>query len=165
MIAIEPITGRNASAFQAVRLRALRDSPGAFGSFSIKEAQLFDAEWLRRSARSTGETSVGYLASDEQTTCGIVRATLDDLDSSVVWVQSMWVAPSHRRLGLGRSLIDAVLEWARGQRVRTLKLMVTRDNHPAIRFYERLGFSPTGNTGPDPNDPALLECEMSRPLS
>jgi ribosomal protein S18 acetylase RimI-like enzyme len=39
--------------------------------------------------------------------------------------------------------------------------MVTADNSAAIAFYERNGFSFTGKTEPYPNDPSLLEREMS----
>jgi len=42
--------------------------------------------------------------------------------------------------------------------------MVTNNNFAAIAFYKRLGFAPTGHTEPYPNDPALIEYEMSKPL-
>jgi ribosomal protein S18 acetylase RimI-like enzyme len=77
----------------------------------------------------------------------------------------MWVAPSHRRRGVGGRLIDTIAAWAGDHGIRTLKLMVTNNNEAAIRFYQRLGFNATGNTQPYPNDPALLENEMSRDLT
>jgi ribosomal protein S18 acetylase RimI-like enzyme len=42
--------------------------------------------------------------------------------------------------------------------------MVTSNNEPAIRFYERLGFTRTGRTEPYPNDPGVIEYEMLRPI-
>jgi ribosomal protein S18 acetylase RimI-like enzyme len=39
--------------------------------------------------------------------------------------------------------------------------MVTNSNQGAIAFYERQGFSLTGTTEPYPNDPSLIEYEMS----
>jgi len=45
-----------------------------------------------------------------------------------------------------------------------LLLMVTSNNDPAIRFYERLGFTKTGRTEPYPNDPNIFEYEMSQPI-
>jgi ribosomal protein S18 acetylase RimI-like enzyme len=164
MIAVELITPKNALVFKAARLRALQDTPTAFGSTYARESQLSDVDWLNRAAQCTSETSVGYLAMDAETACGIARATPDDQDLSVAWVESMWVAPSHRRLGIGRLLIDTILAWARSRGVRALKLHVTSNNEPAISFYQRLGFSPTGNTEPYPNDPMLVECEMSKTL-
>jgi ribosomal protein S18 acetylase RimI-like enzyme len=61
-------------------------------------------------------------------------------------------------------LVNEVLDWARLRSARTSRLMVTSTNEPAILFYQRLGFARTGRTGPYPNDPALIEYEMSRPI-
>ena len=77
----------------------------------------------------------------------------------------MWVAPTHRRLGIGRSLVEAIVTWARMQNVRTLLLRVTSNNDTAINFYQRLGFSQTGKTEPYRNDPSLLDYEMRRSIS
>src|SRR5260370_682525 len=63
---------------------------------------------------------------------------------------SMWTAPTHRQLGIGRLLVDAVLDWAGSRNLLALLLMVTSNNDPAIRFYERLGFTKTGRTEPYP---------------
>ena len=54
----------------------------------------------------------------------------------------MWTAPTHRRQGVGRLLVGAILDWARQRGARTLRLMVTSNNEPAISFYQRLGFTP-----------------------
>ena len=80
-------------------------------------------------------------------------------------IVSMWVDPEFRRAGVGRLLIDSVAAWARGRGMHELKLMVTSVNHGAIAFYERLGFRMSGKTGPYPNDPAITEFEMLRPIS
>ncbi len=161
MIGLELITPSNASLFKAIRLRALYDSPTAFGSTYARESKFSDLDWLNRAAQCNGESSVGYLAMDAETACGIVRATPDDQDSTVVWVESMWVAPSHRKMGIGRLLINQILTWARSRGIRALKLDVTSNNEPAIRFYQSLGFSPTGRTEPYPHDSTLVECEMA----
>ena len=76
----------------------------------------------------------------------------------------MWTAPKHRKLGIGRLLVNEVLNWARGRNARALQLMVTSNNEQAIRFYQHLGFTQTGRTEPYPNDPAVVEYEMSRPI-
>ena len=104
-IAVDLITESNAAAFKAVRLEALRESPTAFAGTYAGEATLSESEWLDRAAQCYGETSVGYLALDAETTCGIVLATPDDQDSAVVWLESLWVAPAKRRLGVGRLLV------------------------------------------------------------
>jgi ribosomal protein S18 acetylase RimI-like enzyme len=111
-----------------------------------------------------GERGVGFLAMDGETACGIAGSFLDQNDSTRAQLISMWTAPTHRQQGIGRRLVKEVLNWAHRRNARTLLLTVTSNNEPAIRFYERLGFTRTGRTEPYPNDPAVLEYEMSRPI-
>jgi ribosomal protein S18 acetylase RimI-like enzyme len=96
--------------------------------------------------------------------CGIAGSFLDQHDETRAHLISMWTAPTHRHRGIGRLLVNHVLNWARGHNTLILQLMVTSNNDPAIRFYQRLGFTPTGRTVPYPNDPAVIEYEMSRPI-
>ena len=111
-----------------------------------------------------GERGAGFLAMDGENACGIVGSFLDQNDPTRALLVSMWTAPSHRRQGVGHLLVEEVLNWARSRKVRTLPLMVTSNNESAMRFYERLGFSKTGYTEPYPNDPAVIEHEMSRQI-
>jgi ribosomal protein S18 acetylase RimI-like enzyme len=164
MIAIEPITERNAFAFRAVRLRALRDAPYAFSATYTRELEFPDAEWLTRVERMNGEAGAGFLAMDDETPCGLVGTFLNLNDPTRAQLVSMWTAPEYRRHGIGRLLVKQVTDWAVLRNAHTLMLMVTSNNDPAIRFYERLGFSRTGRTEPYPNDPAVIEYEMSRPI-
>ena len=60
------------------------------------------------------------------------------------FVQTMAVAPSHQRSGLGRRLLDALLEEADRRGQRTVALEVRADNPGAQRLYERAGFVRTG---------------------
>jgi ribosomal protein S18 acetylase RimI-like enzyme len=162
MITLGPITLQNALIFKAVRLRALRDTPNAFGSTYAKEFQLTDADWIKRAAQWSGERSAGFLAMDGDTASGIAGSFLDQDDATRAHLVSMWTAPTHRRRGIGRLLVNEVLEWCRLRRARILQLMVTSNNEPAILFYQHLGFTLTGRIEPYPNDPALIEYEMSR---
>lgn len=52
------------------------------------------------------------------------------------WIGGLGVVPEARRRGLGRRLLEAVLEVA----PRTVTLEVLEQNEPAIRLYESLGF-------------------------
>ena len=164
MITLEPITQQNAMFFREVRLRALQDTPTAFGSTYAKESNFTDAEWVRRAAQWNGERSCAYLAMDERTPCGILGGFLEQEDASRAGLISMWVSPSHRRQGVGALLVNALFSWARTRGARVMQLMVTCNNDAAIKFYQRLGFVLTGRTEPYPNDPLLVEYEMSMPI-
>jgi RimJ/RimL family protein N-acetyltransferase len=56
----------------------------------------------------------------------------------------LMVASDFRRRGVGRALLDAAVEWARGAGVRKLELHVFPWNEPAIELYERFGFEREG---------------------
>lgn len=165
MIAIQPITSQNASLFKTVRLHALRDAPYAFGATYAKESQFDHAEWLRRLDRMNGDKGVGFLAMDGDAGCGIVGAFLDANDATRAQLVSMWTAPAYRQRGVGRLLVNEVLDWARRRNARMLLLMVTSNNEAAIQFYERMGFARTGRIEPYPNDTEVMEYEMSRAIS
>lgn len=62
MIAIEQITVGNVALFRETRLRALRDTPTAFGATYAEESQFSRAEWLARVARRIGDSGIGFLA-------------------------------------------------------------------------------------------------------
>jgi len=144
MTAIEPITPLNTFLFKAVRLRALQDAPHAFSSTHAKEIQLTDSDWIKRVERWNGESGAGFLAMDEDTACGIAGSFLGENDATRAQLISMWTAPTHRQRGVGRLLVNGILNWARGRNARVLQLMVTSNNEPAIQFYQRLGFAATG---------------------
>jgi ribosomal protein S18 acetylase RimI-like enzyme len=164
MISLDLVTPANAMIFKEVRLRALQDTPSAFSANYAEESQLTDADWTQRAVQWNGRISRAYIAMDADTPCGIAGGYLEKEDSSRAHLVSMWVAPSHRRLGIGCQLIDAVVAWACAQGARTLQLTVTSNNDRAIEVYRRLGFTLTRNTGPYRNDPALSNLEMIRLL-
>jgi ribosomal protein S18 acetylase RimI-like enzyme len=165
MIAIEPITRANLATFKTIRLRALEDTPSAFGSTYARESEMSEEEWRNRVERWSGESGIGYLALDEGAACGIAGAFLNANDRSRAQLISMWTAPTYRQRGVGRMLVNEVANWAHERGAKILQLMVTSRNDAAMRFYERLGFKRTGRTEPYPNDPALVEYEMARPLA
>jgi len=152
------------SSYKAVRLRALQDTPSAFGSTYARESQFSDEDWLQRSLNLCTPRSVGYLACNHGACCGIAAAFLAGRNPLEAHVVSVWVAPEHRKSGVARQLMDAIQTWAAHRGAHTLVLMVTSNNHTAIDFYQRNGFTMTGHTEPYPNDPALIEHEMSKPI-
>jgi GNAT superfamily N-acetyltransferase len=55
-------------------------------------------------------------------------------------IVSMWTDPKHRRRGLGRRIIEAILAWGRANGVTRFALHASNDGRPP---YERYGFRPT----------------------
>ncbi len=164
MPTIEPLSLQLTEEFRAVRLRALKDTPTAFGSTYAKESRFSDSDWLQRVDTWNGPGGVCFLGMDEGAPCGIIAGYFDKNVAQRAWVASMWVAPTHRRTGLGTMLMDAVKSWANKLGAAELRLMVTSNNAAAMRFYERCGYTFTGTAGPYQNDPALYEYEMVKHL-
>jgi len=165
MIVIAPITLENLPTFKQTRLRALQDTPSAFGSTYERESQMAEEEWQARVERWSGKSGIGFLALEDGVAGGIAGCLLHPGNPSRAHLISMWTAPSHRQRGVGRMLVDSVAAWALSRGAAVLDLFVVANNDPALRFYEHLGFIRTGRTQPHPNDPALIEYEMARPLN
>jgi ribosomal protein S18 acetylase RimI-like enzyme len=164
MPTLEQLSLRFIKEFKTVRLRALEDAPSAFGSTYGKESQFSDEDWLKRVTTWNADGAICYIGMDKSEPCGIIAGFFDKDDPLKAYVASMWVAPAHRRTGLGTILMDAVQLWARSRGAGELRLMVTSSNSIATAFYQRLGYTFTGNTEPYPNDPALVEYEMVKHL-
>lgn len=126
-----------------LRLRALADSPDAFGSTFERERVYAKREWLRWI--SGWELAVNRLlvAIDEQTWIGMAVGSRAD-DDERAHLYAMWVDPGSRRTGVGRRLVEAILEWAEAEGATEIELGATAINRDAVVFYERLGFADTG---------------------
>ena len=53
----------------------------------------------------------------------------------------MYVDPAHRGKGVNQKIITALKKWAAEKKVYELRLQVYYDNLPAIKAYEKIGFS------------------------
>jgi GNAT superfamily N-acetyltransferase len=53
----------------------------------------------------------------------------------------MYVEPEHRGKGVNKKIIAALKLWASAQNITECKLQVYYDNLPAIKAYEKIGFS------------------------
>jgi GNAT superfamily N-acetyltransferase len=56
-------------------------------------------------------------------------------------LEDVIVAKSHRGRGIGRQLLDHVLQWCWLHGLLRVTLLTDHDNLPALGFYERAGFT------------------------
>ncbi|HEY5477786.1 MAG TPA: GNAT family N-acetyltransferase [Tepidiformaceae bacterium] len=146
-----------------IRLRALADSPLAFGSTLAATSAIPTAVWAERARVSAaGEERVMFVAEIADEWVGLAGGFFDEAQPGDPEVVSMWVDPRWRRSGLAGRLLDAVIGWAHFRGAAQIHLWVTEGNEPAIALYERFGFAFTGESAPLPSAPALTELRMER---
>jgi GNAT superfamily N-acetyltransferase len=138
-----------------LRLRALAEAPTAFLR-TLAEAEAFDdAVWQERAAPEAGRASFVVELDGE-----LAGSAVGFVDGDVVYLAAMWVAPEHRRRGIGRALVERVVAWAGAQGAAVLVLEVNESLEPARSLYERAGFQPTGARRPLPTDPGRDAIEL-----
>lgn len=140
-----------------VRIRALADTPFAYGSRLEEEQDRPESFWRARLERQAAAT---FLAIDGDETVGLVRTFVAPEDVTSAELVSMWVAPHARGQGVGRQLVAAVVEWARHHDANSVQLWVTETNAAARRLYETCGFVLSGGRQTLPSDPLLSEVAM-----
>jgi len=147
--------------FRELRLRALADAPAAFGSTHAEERTRPLAFWMDRTHQSsTSADSAIFVAEVGEAWVGLAGGYREDPDDAAIQLVSMWVAPDGRRLGTGKLLVDAVLDWSRSVGATRVDLWVTRSNDPAYELYRSFGFEPDGAYQPLPSDPCKEEVRM-----
>ncbi|GAB2882823.1 GNAT family N-acetyltransferase [Myroides odoratimimus subsp. xuanwuensis] len=122
--------------WRGIRLRALEESPDAFGSTLARELAFGESEWRMRAS-----DSIVVLLDGEAVALG---GSYGD-PPGPLQVVAMWVAPEHRGRGLSTLVLDEIIASARAQG-RDLELDVVRTNEVAWRVYLARGFRPTGET-------------------
>jgi ribosomal protein S18 acetylase RimI-like enzyme len=165
MVSVRRIEPGDAALLRTVRLAALKDAPSAFGSTHAAEAVRSDHEWTERAlAGSKGSARATFFASEPGAVVGLVGGYRDGPSDGRVELVSMWVAPTHRRSGVGRALVDAVIAWVQETGGSEVGLWVTRGNSAAEHLYQSMDFTPTGERQPLPSDPSKEETRMVRPI-
>ncbi len=98
---------------------------------------IYTADPSRLTAAIEGSSFV-VTAMDGDRLIGLARAISDN--ATVAYVQDILVRPSHQGQGLGRRLLQAILD--RYTHVRQ-KILLTDDRPEQLRFYTSMGFSNT----------------------
>ena len=118
-------------------------------SFSIRERAAGDEAWIVPALRSAwGSTVVvsrgrshdarhlpGLVAEHEGRPAGLLTYRIDEGEMEIVTLQAL-----ERRAGVGRELIEAAREIARGAACGRVWAVTTNDNLVAIAFYRHVGW-------------------------
>jgi ribosomal protein S18 acetylase RimI-like enzyme len=105
------------------------------------------------------------IAYEDGSAVGMARVRRLEEKPSSSGLYSMWVAPSARRKGVGKALMDAALSWAQQQGVDEMILSVAQGNDGAKRLYLQTGFVETGRLRPLRSNPEVQVEEMVRRIT
>jgi ribosomal protein S18 acetylase RimI-like enzyme len=122
--------------YRDIRLEALKANPEAFGStFEIEDAQPLSCF----SARLSSSDVLGAFCDARLVAIAgfAIQQGQKKAHRGTLW--GMYVRPNARKTGIGRRLVEAIVDLAR-QHVELVQLTVVRDNEQARRLYASLGF-------------------------
>ncbi|MBI5296312.1 MAG: GNAT family N-acetyltransferase [Chloroflexi bacterium] len=130
--------------YRALRLEALQNHPTVFGqSYEVIAAQPY-SYWVER---LQPDPSLSLFFAEYEGSVigmtGIVRSAAPKIKhSATIW--GVYVNATWRGQRIAEAMIRACLDWARANGVTIAKLAVVSANQPAIRCYERCGFTTYG---------------------
>src|SRR5262245_27541519 len=139
---IRPLGPEDAVAFHTVRVRALRDHPEAFGRTpeEVDSVEVL-AERFRRDLGSEFDFLLGAFDGDVLVGTAGCHRERSVKHRHVGYIWGMYVAPEHRRTGVGRQLLaEAVDRARRWPDLECLWLDVTTVNRRARALYASFGF-------------------------
>lgn len=119
--------------------------------------------WWEALARFPSNAPV--VACIEERVVGFLHGQSDTKGDLLVWM--LYIDPAHQQIGIGTAMLRHFARlhpWA-----RSIRLEVLSKNLPAIRFYERSGFTVTGRLDQDPDSYSTtymertLQFERERP--
>lgn len=143
MIAIRPAEGSDAAALVTLAA-AIGREPGGWLLTTEAWRPVADERRYLKAVRRHADAAV-FVAVDGDRIVGRLSLARDPHPASAhVADLGMMVAASHRRRGIGRSLLDTAVGWARGAAVSKLELHVFPWNDAAIGLYETYGFEREG---------------------
>jgi ribosomal protein S18 acetylase RimI-like enzyme len=149
MVVVQRFAAHEWPLYRHLRLRALADSPDAFGSTFAREVVRSDDDWRERLANGAGSRSdLPLMAVADGSPAGLAWGRLDEREPVIAYLFQVWVAPEFRGRGVGRHLVNAVIAWAATAGARVLRLSVTCGDTTAVRLYRRAGFVDDGPPQP-----------------
>lgn len=135
--------------YRDLRLRALADSPDAFGGTFDQEKDRPGTEWSSRLASGVeSHKDLPLLAEVGREPIGLAWGRIESSNPNVANLYQMWIASNYRGRGAGQMLLEAVITWAKSVNMCYLALSVTCGDTPAMRLYARAGFKPVGEPEP-----------------
>lgn len=136
-----------AAEYRALMLRSYAEDPESFTATVPEREPLPLDFWESRLSDEPDPTELVFGAFEADRLMGVagLRYQRRERTKHKAWLFGMAVLPEARGRGIGRALVEAVLEKARSTPgVLLVQLTVTESNTAAVQLYESCGFSAFG---------------------
>lgn len=160
---IRPLHATEWQVLKDLRIRALSDSPDAFGPTAGDARAQSDDYWQRGARRFAEGDQRLFIACSGADRVGLVSAVRDP--EAAGHIGAMWVDPRARGSGLGRRLLEAACDWLERRGCARLVLSVTDGNARAESLYASVGFARTGESEPLRDGSSLRNLRMEKRLA
>jgi len=119
-------------------------------NYSLRRIEHKDLEFIQQSLKENwGSVNVvtrnkmydasklsGYLVEQDEQILAFITYRTEGEEIEIITLNSF-----KERMGIGTSLIEKVKELAAEKKLSRIWLITTNDNYPAVKFYQRRGFS------------------------
>jgi ribosomal protein S18 acetylase RimI-like enzyme len=165
MTTVAPASPADAPALKALLEAAYRGDSARQGW--NHEADILDDERTSREELGAmlADPAVTILtARDGAELIGCVAVTRKD--AGLAYLGMLCVLPTLQSAGLGRRLLDAAEDQARADGIAAMEMTVIDSRESLIAWYERRGYTRTGETRPFPvlRDPPITFVVLEKPL-
>jgi RimJ/RimL family protein N-acetyltransferase len=128
--------------FRDLRLESLKNHPDAFGQ-AYEDASVKGREYWESSLKVDANERALFFAVQDASLIGMTgiyrNQSAKTKHAASIW--GVYVRPEWRGKRISEALVHACLDWAKIHDILIVKLAVVTGNLPALRSYERCGFS------------------------
>lgn len=114
---------------------------------SLEEKRQFAAALLEALAVKPKPRCLCWVVEDGERLVGVLLANFHwsvKFAGRSLWIESLYVDPAGRRRGVGRALVDYLLDWAYEHEIRGVDIEAYHGNTPASVLYRTMGFRRLG---------------------
>jgi predicted N-acetyltransferase YhbS len=150
MVDLKPATDADLPEIVALTNRAYRDT-GPQASWNVESliaGERTNEAWLREDLAAAPEANLLIWRDEAGELLGHVW--LEPAEADVWYLGLLAVRPDRQDQQLGRRLLSASEDFARGQGARRIRMTVIHQRETLIAWYQRRGYSLTGKTEPFP---------------
>lgn len=142
---IKQLSSKDAKEYWELRIEALKENPESF--VTVYDEALETKDPLEKYQEElSSELEITYGAFEEEKLIGSITLSLESARKMQHkgHILNMYVTPDYRKIGVGKELMDKIVEVAKSYKMEQLQLTVVSTIKAATTFYSKYGFETYG---------------------